>query len=64
MPVLLNLLDSTRYYVGSYPRDARLRPSKVARATIIIGPHGACPRGSWDTLSAKGSIEGADFVVQ
>merc|ERR1711966_374206 len=26
--VLLNTLDSTRFYVGSYARDARLRPSR------------------------------------
>ena len=28
VPVLLNALDSTRFYVGSYARDARLRPSR------------------------------------
>ena len=34
-PVLLNVLDSTRYYVGSYLRDAdaRLRPSKDCHTT-------------------------------
>ena len=29
--VLLNTLDSTRFYVGSYARDARLRPSKAVQ---------------------------------
>ena len=28
--VLLNALDSTRLYVGSYARDARLRPSRLS----------------------------------
>ena len=31
VPVLLNALDSTRFYVGSYARDVRLRPSKAVQ---------------------------------
>ena len=31
VPVLLNALDSTRFYVGSYARDARLRPSRLSK---------------------------------
>ena len=31
MLVLLNALDNTRYYIGSYVRDARLRPSKAVQ---------------------------------
>ena len=81
MPVLLNALDSTRYYVGSYARDVRLRPSKAVQqlstmaassagrkrrpwSTTIIGPHVACVRGSWGTLSAEGSIAGGYFAAQ
>ena len=30
-PVLLNALDSTRYYVGSYAGDARLMPSRLSK---------------------------------
>ena len=79
--MLLNALDSTRYYVGSYTRDARLRPSKaviqlwtmtVASAgqkrrpwsTTIIGLHIACLKGSWGTLSAKGSVPQGNFVAR
>ena len=79
--MLLNALAGMRYYVDSYQRDARLRPSKAVIklwtmaaasagqkqwpwSTTIIGPHIACLRGSWGTLSAKGFIAGADFAAQ
>ena len=35
-PVLLNVLSSTRYYVGSYVRDARLRPSKAVQYILTM----------------------------
>ena len=40
--VLLNTLDSTRFYVGSYARDARLRPSKAVQflSTMVALPPG------------------------
>ena len=38
-PVLLNTLDSTKYYIGSYARDARLRPSKGRPITFDDGGH-------------------------
>ena len=39
---LLNTLDSTRFYVGSYARDARLRPSKAVQflSTMVALPPG------------------------
>ena len=40
-PMLLNALDSTRYYVGSYLRDTRLRLSKGRHTTL---DHGRCLR--------------------
>ena len=37
VPMLLNALDSTRFYVGSYARDARLRLSKGRPITFDHG---------------------------
>ena len=37
--VLLNALDSTSFYVGSYARDARLRLSKGRSITFDDGGH-------------------------
>ena len=78
MAVLLNVFDGTRFYVRSYPRDARLRPPRPSKqlwtmatasagqkwwpsSTTIIGSLVACLRGSWGTLSAKGSVTLAYF---
>ena len=33
-------------------------------SATIIGPHVTCLRGSWGTLSAKGSIAGGYFATQ
>ena len=38
--VLLNALDSTRFYVGSYARDARLRPSRLSKQVKTTFDHG------------------------
>ena len=45
MPVLLKALNSTRYYVGSYARQARLRPSRLTKqlwtiAAALLGRSG------------------------
>ena len=62
VPVLLNALDSTRFYVGSYGRDARLRPSRLSKklATMAAAPlggsggHGPPPSSSLMSLTSGG----------
>ena len=57
--MLLNVLDSTRYYVGSYLSDARFRPSKGCEQEWTIDAASApIGNGTWstiiDTLDADG----------
>ena len=61
--MLLNALDSTRYYVGSYARDARLRPSRLSKKTFDhgrplpggSGGHGPPPSSARTSLASGGS---------
>ena len=60
--VLLNTLGSTRFYVGSYARDARLRPSKAVKflSTMVAlppggsGGHGPPPSSGRTSLASGG----------
>ena len=44
VPVLLNALDSRAFYVGSYARDARLRPSRLSKQIKTTLDHGRLVR--------------------
>ena len=68
--MLLNAFDSTRFYVGSYSRDARLRPSKAVQllSTVVAlppggsGGHGPPPSSARTSLAAGGP--GASSVLR
>ena len=50
---------------GRYYQSARFNPiQNGARSTTIIGPHVACLRASWGTLSSKSSLLQGDFVAR
>ena len=60
--MLLNTLDSTRFYVGSYARDARLRPSRLSKKLSTMaaalpggsGGHGPPPSSARTSLASGG----------
>ena len=50
--MLLNALDNTSFYVGSYGRDARLRPSWLSKQVLnncfwILSVHAYCASEEW-----------------
>ena len=50
MPVLINALDGTMYYVGSYARDARFKLSKaVKHLSTMAAASAGRKRRPWST---------------
>ena len=68
--MLLNALNNTKFYVGSYARDARLRPSRLSKQlwTMTTAPpggsggHGPPPSSARMLLASGGP--GAPSVLR